>query len=104
MLIEKLIEDFESHEGMFNLLVRYKGPEILIERCMFQKKTITEGKLLDAIKKFKPLNMGKFINYINHLSDKNREDNERMMNEAAWKNQIVIEWWKNMNDDLINYL
>jgi hypothetical protein len=30
MLIEKLIQDIESNEGMFNLLVRYKGPEMFI--------------------------------------------------------------------------
>jgi hypothetical protein len=74
MLIEKLIEDFESNQAMFNLLLRYKGPEMFIERCIFQKKSITEGKLLDAIRKFKALNMSKLINYINGINEKNRDE------------------------------
>jgi hypothetical protein len=74
MLIEKLIEDFESNQAMFNLLLRYKGPEMFIERCVFQKKSIKEGKLLDAIRKFKALNMSKLINYINGINEKNRHE------------------------------
>ncbi len=68
MLIDKLIEDFKSNEGLFNLLVRYKGPEMLVDRCVFQKKAVGESKLMEAIKNSKPLNLGKLNNFLTEMN------------------------------------
>jgi hypothetical protein len=68
MLIDKLIEDFKSNEGLFNLLVRYKGPDMLVDRCVFQKKDVGESKLMEAIKNSKPLNLGKLNNFLTEMN------------------------------------
>ena len=92
MLIDKLIEDFESNESMFNLLVRYKGPEMFIERCVFQRKMIEEGKLMDKIRNCKPLNIGKLMNWINQMKEeKKMRDGESMLDEVMGNNQMAIE-------------
>lgn len=64
-LIDKLIEDFRSNEKLFNLLVRYKGPEMFIERCVFLGKSLVNKELIDAIRAFKPLNLSRLNSYLN---------------------------------------
>lgn len=85
LLIDKLLEDFETNEQLFNLLIRYKGPEMFIERCIFLKKEIHGcEKLIEAIRNSKPLNLNRLNSYLGQVSGlKLKGDNsENNINDA----------------------
>ena len=67
ILIDKLIEDFKPNEKLFNLLVRYKGPEWFIERCIFLEKRMINIELNDAVKGCKPLNLSRLNGYLSNF-------------------------------------
>lgn len=73
-LVDKLIEDFSSNEKLFSLLVRYKGVEWFIERCIFLGKNMESKDLNNAIKANKPLNMSRFNGYMASLEEKKERE------------------------------
>jgi len=50
-------------------LVRYKGPEWFIERCIFLEKRMINNELNEAIKACKPLNLSRLNGYLSNFEE-----------------------------------